>query len=70
MKTDLIKQIRDDLRMTQVEFARHLGRGQATVSRWERDPSSVTLEDVAAIVRLMKDRGVRFPDRLLRETVS
>ena len=36
MKADEIRELRDKLRLTQVEFAQRIGVSSITISRWER----------------------------------
>lgn len=62
-----IRTIRTKLfRLSQVEFARLIGRTQASVSRWESG-GPFTNEDMAAIRKAAFDRGIEWSDRIFFE---
>lgn len=57
MKSHEIKQLREQLKLTQAQLARRLGVGRVTVARWEtgrQEPSSLAL---AQIKQLQKEIG-------------
>ena len=52
-----MRRARDARGLTQKELAEKIGRGQITVSSWERDETSPTIKDLKLIAELL---GVRL----------
>lgn len=59
-----MKQIREALQMTQMEFANQLGVQQTTVARWESGARSpvFTIKQVKALEKMLKRIGLKFKD--------
>ena len=58
--TDLIREIRRRLRLTQEKFAARLGVTCLTVNRWENGrtkPSPLALKQIEGMLRQMDNRG-------------
>ena len=63
-----LKTLRDELAMSQEEFARQIGTSVRTVSRWEAGDNvpTFTIAQMKALVNLLRSRGLtidRLPDR-------
>ncbi len=63
-----LKTLRDELGMSQEEFARQIGTSVRTVSRWEAGDNvpTFTIAQMKALVSLLRSRGLtidRLPDR-------
>ncbi len=61
-----IKSIRQELGLTQQDFAAKLGVALPTISRWENEvhkPSPLALDKVSSFLRTLGDRGVRMIEK-------
>lgn len=50
--------------LSQVDFAKAIGRAQSTVSRWENDELAPDLKDMQAIQKAAAERGIECPESL------
>jgi DNA-binding transcriptional regulator YiaG len=63
---ETVKAIRQELGLTQQEFATKLGVALPTISRWENrvhKPSPLALDKVASFLRTLGERGLRMVDK-------
>ena len=56
--------------VSQAEFAGLLNVHQSTVSRWERDDLTPSVEELATIRKLARGRGIEWSDEWLFETLQ
>lgn len=57
-----VKELRDKLIMTQVEFATFLGVAYQSVNRWEAGTNKPTTKAKRKIVELCKENGIALED--------
>lgn len=60
MKGNSIKQVRTQLFMTQLEFAKVIGVHTIVVSQWERGIRNPSLRHQKAIIDLCKENGIKI----------
>lgn len=54
--------------LSQTEFARLIGTGQNTVSRWESGESEPRLHHIATMRTAARERGLNWDDRWIFES--
>ena len=52
------KKIREQLFLTQAEFAKLIGLSEVAVSKWERAINKPTLKHLKVIVEIARDNGI------------
>jgi len=68
----IMRRVRTSLRLTQQEFATHLGVALPTISRWENKrhkPSRLALDKVESFLRQMGPEGLALLDKYFDKAV-
>lgn len=52
------KKIREQLFLTQAEFAKLIGLSEVAISKWERGINKPTLKHLKVIVEIARDNGI------------